>query len=71
VSENLSRRVLVRALFAAPLVGAAAAAGAAAARSVRASRPAASGSSSTRCALCGSADHQMLDRGCPATKAVV
>ena len=28
-------------------------------------RPAASGTSTTRCALCGSPDHAMLDPACP------
>lgn len=34
-------------------------------RAVAAMRPAASGSSVTRCALCGAADHAMLDPRCP------
>lgn len=33
-------------------------------------RPPASGSSATRCAACGAADHAMLDPGCPATPRV-
>ena len=31
----------------------------------KAARPAASGTSATRCAQCGSADHTMLDASCP------
>jgi hypothetical protein len=31
----------------------------------RASRPAASGTTATRCAQCGSVTHTMLDTGCP------
>lgn len=41
------------------------AASAAVGRAVAAMRPAASGTSATRCALCGAADHAMLDPRCP------
>lgn len=34
-------------------------------RAVTAMRPAANGTSATRCALCGAADHAMLDPRCP------
>ena len=34
-------------------------------------RPASSGTSATRCAMCGSPDHTMLDRRCPAAKPVL
>ncbi len=34
-------------------------------RAVTAMRPAADGTSTTRCALCGAADHAMLDPRCP------
>ena len=34
-------------------------------RAVAAMRPAADGTSATRCALCGSPDHTMLDGRCP------
>lgn len=34
-------------------------------RAVTAMRPAADGTSATRCALCGAADHAMLDPRCP------
>lgn len=37
----------------------------AAAGAIRAARPAASGTSATRCAQCGSPDHTMLDPRCP------
>jgi hypothetical protein len=38
---------------------------------VRAARPAADGTSATRCATCGGRDHAMLDRRCPAARKVV
>lgn len=34
-------------------------------------RPPAAGTSATRCGLCGSPDHTMLDPRCPAAKRVV
>lgn len=34
-------------------------------------RPPASGSSATRCAACGAADHAMLDARCPAAPRVL
>ena len=34
-------------------------------RAAAAMRPAADGTSATRCALCGAADHTMLDGRCP------
>ena len=34
-------------------------------QAVSAMRPVASGTSATRCALCGAADHAMLDPRCP------
>jgi hypothetical protein len=34
-------------------------------------RPSADGTSATRCALCGGADHAMLDPGCPAARKVI
>jgi hypothetical protein len=37
---------------------------------VRAARPPADGTSATRCARCGAADHAMLDPGCPLAKRV-
>lgn len=37
----------------------------AAAGAIRAARPSPSGTSATRCAQCGSADHGMLDPRCP------
>jgi hypothetical protein len=40
-------------------------AAAAVGRAAAAMRPAPSGTSTTRCALCGAADHSMLDPGCP------
>jgi hypothetical protein len=36
-----------------------------AAGAIRAARPAADGTSATRCAQCGSPDHTMLDPRCP------
>jgi hypothetical protein len=32
---------------------------------IRGARPPAEGTSTTRCAQCGSPEHTMLDRGCP------
>jgi hypothetical protein len=40
-------------------------AGEAVGRAVTAMRPAADGTSATRCALCGATDHAMLDPRCP------
>ncbi len=37
-------------------------------RAVAAMRPAALGTSADRCALCGSADHTMLDPRCPRSR---
>jgi hypothetical protein len=37
---------------------------------IRAVRPAADGTTATRCALCGASDHAMLDPRCPAAKRV-
>jgi hypothetical protein len=34
-------------------------------------RPSATGTSSTRCALCGAGNHAMLDPGCPAARNVL
>jgi hypothetical protein len=34
-------------------------------------RPPAQGTSATRCAMCGSADHTMLDPRCPAARPVI
>jgi hypothetical protein len=34
-------------------------------------RPAASGTSATRCALCGAGDHAMLDPRCPGARQVI
>lgn len=39
--------------------------------SAAALRPRASGTSATRCALCGSAGHTMLDPRCPAARKVI
>jgi hypothetical protein len=38
---------------------------------IRAVRPAADGTSATRCALCGASDHAMLEPRCPAAKRVI
>jgi hypothetical protein len=38
---------------------------------VNALRPPARGTSATRCALCGSTDHTMLDPRCPAARPVL
>jgi hypothetical protein len=38
---------------------------------IRAVRPAADGTSATRCALCGASDHAMLDPRCPAARRVI
>ena len=62
------RRILVAGLSVPALLVARQGAGIlgdAAAGAIRASRPAASGTSATRCAQCGSADHTMLDPRCP------
>lgn len=44
------------------------AAAAAVGQAVEAMRPAPDGTSATRCALCGSADHAMLDPRCPRSR---
>lgn len=40
-------------------------------RAVAALRPPSTGTSATRCALCGSGDHTMLDPRCPTAKRVI
>ncbi|HEU5287005.1 MAG TPA: hypothetical protein VFV20_01250 [Candidatus Limnocylindria bacterium] len=58
------RRILVPAIGA--FLAAAFGGGLAGARALlRATRPAPSGTSATRCAQCGATDHGMLDRRCP------
>ena len=61
-----TRRRLLGALAALPLIGAAAPR---IARLVPAAwtRPAGDGTSASRCATCGSPEHSMLAAGCPAT----
>lgn len=70
----LSRRHVLRAAILAPLGLAVASVAAAGARVLVATaptlRPEPSGTSATRCAACGAADHAMLDRVCPATPRV-
>jgi hypothetical protein len=65
----MSRRRLIAAGIAVPglvvLERAASMAGDALSGATRAARPTPAGTSATRCAQCGSADHTMLDPGCP------
>jgi hypothetical protein len=72
---QLTRRRLVTVMVSAPLLFAAGRglrlAGDAAAGAIRAVRPPAQGTSATRCALCGAADHSMLDPRCPAARRVI
>ena len=72
---SLTRRTLVRLAVAAPLGLAVTrvleGAGALLTHAAPGVRPAASGTSSTRCALCGAGDHSMLDPRCPAARRVV
>jgi hypothetical protein len=71
----LTRRAVLRAAVVAPVGLAVASAAAAVARLVTATapslRPAASGTSATRCAACGATGHGMLDRDCPAAPRVL
>ena len=66
---ELSRRALVTAVLATGLLGAAGGrALVGAGRNMLALvRPPASGTSTTRCGLCGSTDHAMLSSACPAS----
>lgn len=71
----VSRRDLIRIALLAP-IGFAAGRGAALIGGVvtwtaPALRPAAWGTSATRCAACGAADHTMLDPRCPAARRVI
>jgi hypothetical protein len=72
---SLSRRDLVRIALAAPVGFAAARAvstlGAVIGRAAPGLRPTAIGTSATRCAACGAADHTMLDPRCPAARQVI
>jgi hypothetical protein len=71
----LTRRDLLRIGAFAPVgfvVGRAATAlGGVIARSAPGLRPAATGTSATRCAACGAHDHTMLDPRCPAARRVI
>lgn len=72
---RLTRRALVRLAIAAPvgmvLTRVADDAVTAAGRVATALRPPTAGTSATRCALCGAADHTMLDPRCPAARRVI
>lgn len=68
-AQGSTRRTVVAALLAAPIVGSLARFAAARRAAIAASRPAADGRSGQRCALCGSEAHSML--GCPDTPKVV
>jgi len=72
---SLSRRGLLTAVVAAPALFVAGrglrVAGEAVGGAIRAVRPPANGTSATRCAHCGAADHAMLDPRCPAAKRVI
>jgi hypothetical protein len=67
--DRSSRRAFLGGLLVVPAAFAGAKALAAARGLGRVARPAARGTSSTRCAQCGSADHAMLR--CPDTRAVL
>lgn len=65
-TSSPSRRTLLRAMLASPIVLLAASAARALRSGASAARPLASGTSSTRCGACGASGHTMLDRACPA-----
>lgn len=66
-----TRRRVLGAIAAVPLLAAGATLARAAQRSIAASRPAPIGRSAALCGACGSATHAMLDPACPATPKVV
>jgi hypothetical protein len=72
---SLSRRDLIRVAVLAPaglaVAGAASLMGGIVAGAAPRLRPPASGTSATRCALCGGPDHTMLDPGCPAARRLI
>ncbi|HET9724974.1 MAG TPA: hypothetical protein VFR44_14190 [Actinomycetota bacterium] len=66
-----SRRGFLAGALALPALFLGARAVTAASRTARLARPAPEGRSTTRCAACGRADHDMLDRTCPAAREVL
>lgn len=72
---RVTRRRLLEAAVAVPAGVALAAFGARASQVMRDAassfRPSPEGTSDTRCALCGGADHAMLDPACPAARRVI
>jgi hypothetical protein len=72
---RLTRRRFLEAAAAGPLVVALAGLGARASQVLLGAapsiRPSPDGTSGTRCALCGRADHAMLDPACPAARKVI
>lgn len=71
MADRASRRGFLTGLLAVPVAFVGAKAAAAAARAARLARPSAEGRSSTRCGVCGSTGHRMLDRGCPGAPEVI
>jgi len=71
VADRASRRGFLTGLLAVPAAVVGAKALAAASRTARLARPTAAGRSTTRCAVCGAADHRMLDRRCPGAPEVI
>ncbi len=71
MADPASRRGFLAGLLAVPAAFVGAKMLAAAAQAVRFARPAAEGRSTTRCAVCGGADHRMLDRRCPGAREVI
>jgi len=71
VADQASRRGFLAGVLALPAAFLGAKTLAAAAQAVRLSRPAAQGRSTTRCGVCGGADHRMLDRRCPGAPEVI
>jgi hypothetical protein len=71
VADAASRRGFLAGLIALPAAFVGGKAIAAAGRAVRLVRPSAEGRSTTRCAVCGGADHRMLDRRCPGAPEVI
>lgn len=71
MADQASRRGFLAGVLAVPAAFVGARVLAAAAKAVRISRPAAEGRSTTRCAVCGGADHRMLDRRCPGAPEVI
>ncbi len=72
---RITRRRLVAAALSLPVIALAgrgiSLVGDAVSGAIRGARPAADGTSATRCAQCGSPDHTMLDATCPMTPRVL